>query len=220
MNRISYFTLVELMVVGLVSCLMATLAVSTVAKLSDRDKGLICKQNLVKFGKATRLYAADSGGYLPFPGILWTGKNYLGKGLNAYLSNSEPSKDPGIFACPADARKMSELQEGGSKFWMQTPEGKWAYYRVSYGINLIVSGIPKNQYWKPHQLSKMANPGRCYLYADAVVRDNPGVVKRFAFRHSKQANIVNVDGHIATLTEDNIPAWKSDLNQPFWVGGK
>ncbi len=220
MKRLRLFTLIELAIVSSISCLMAGLAVSTVAKLTDKEKDLLCKQNLAKFGKATQQYAADNDGYIPFPGILWTEKKYLGKSLDAYLSNQEPSKNPEIFTCPADDRKMAELQEGGGKLWMQTPDGKWAFYRISYGINLIVSGIPKNLYWKPHRLSAMTTPKECYLYADATVRDNPGSVKRFAFRHKKQSNIVFADGHTASLAEDKIPAWKSNLTQAFWLGSE
>ena len=139
--------------------------------------------------------------------------------MDAYLSNQMPSRNPDLFACPADQRPMKELQEGGAKFWMQNPNGKWEFYRVSYAVNLIVTGMPNNQYWKPHRLPDMKSPAECYLFSDALMRDNPGDAKRFAFRHNALANTAVADGSVKPLAEKQVPKWQSQIRQAFWEGG-
>ncbi len=218
MKQKQNFSLVELVLVAAVLFVGIGMVISAATE-GAAEKNIACRANLKKFATAMTQYAEGNGGYLLFPGLNWNEKKGLGSQLGAYFSNQENSKNPELFTCPADERPMDGLQEGGSKFWMQTPEGKWTHYKVSYSVNLVVTGMPNNQYMKPHQIKAMANPAQCFLFSDALVRDNPGDLKRFAFRHEEKANAAFADGSIRDLAEAQTPKWQSSQQQAFWVGG-
>ena len=196
-----------------------SMVLSAAAEMSAPEKNAVCQAGLKKFAAAMAQYSQENDGWLLFPGLAWNEPQGLGKQMDAYISNQKPSKNPGLFSCPADQRPMAELQEGGARFWAQNPAGKWEFFRVSYSVNLIVTGMPNNQYWKPHRLPAMKSPARCYLFSDASMRDNPGDVKRFAFRHDNKANTAFADGSVKGLTTGQVPKWLSQGNQGFWVGG-
>ena len=219
MKKTQKFSLLELVVIIAVLFVGLSLLLSVAAEMSDPAKESVCRTNLKKFAVSMIQYTQDNDGWLLFPGLPWNEPSGLGKKMDAYLSNQMPSRNPDLFACPADQRPMKELQEGGAKFWMQNPNGKWEFYRVSYAVNLIVTGMPNNQYWKPHRLPDMKSPAECYLFSDALMRDNPGDAKRFAFRHNALANTAFADGSVKPLAEKQVPKWQSQIRQAFWEGG-
>ena len=213
------FSLIELVLVAAVLFVGISLAVSAAVEMSAPEKSAVCQSSLKKFAVAMAQYSQENDGWLLFPGLAWNEPRGLGKQMSAYISNQKPSKNPGLFSCPADLRPMAQLQEGGARFWAQNPSGKWEFHRVSYAVNLIVTGMPNNPYWKPHRLSGMKAPAKCFLFSDALMRDNPGDVKRFAFRHENKANTAFADGSVKGLVVGEVPGWLSQSNQGFWVGG-
>jgi len=216
--KLQRFSLVELIVVVVTVFMFAALGMATLKQLAEVNKNVACQDNLKRIGQATIQYAADSSGFLPFPGVEWT--TLLKKPLDAWISTSEASKNIEVFKCPADEIPMDKRQECANKLWAQGTDGKWSYVAVSYGINLVVSGAPNRQFWTAHKLKELANPKECMLYADASARDIPNDVKRLADRHDGKANLVYGDGHVGAIAKAEAPVFMSHLKQAFWVGGQ
>ncbi len=208
------FNCVELCCV--VSILSAAVAVLLPAEIRAQQK--LCEDKLRQMGQAAQVYAADNGGWLPFSGLDWPTKNKLGGKMDAWIDGSAPSRNIDRFVCPADDVPLDKRQSCGNKIWLGLEGGGAAWAPISYGVNLVISGAPNNQYCQPHTLKSIEQPKDCFLVADATTRDICEK-SRFSFRHDKKTNAVFVDGHTAELDEAAIPVFKSNLTQSFWVGG-
>ncbi len=215
------FTLLELVIVLSFLSLMMFMVQAVAGQLAtSAEKNTACQDNLRKFAQAATQYAADSDSFLPFPGLFWTNSEMLGKRMDAWISSDAPSKNIDTFMCPSDSVPMDKRQEGGNKFWSKLPDGQGGYVAVSYGINLVVTGMPNNQFMTPHRLKVMDNPKGCMLFADATARDIPADPERVVERHDGKANIAYADGRVADISKAAVPKFQSHLKQAFWVGGE
>ncbi len=213
------FTMIELIAIVAILVTVMVMIPTVVRSATAQGKAVSCEENLKLIGAATIAYSADSDGWLPFNGLDWMTKGKIGGNMDAWIDGSVPSRNIERFACPADNVPLDKRTDSGNKIWVAMENGPAAWAPVSYGINLIVTGVPKHQYYLPHKIKDMEQPKVCFLAADATARDICEK-SRFAFRHDgKKANTVFADGHVAALAEEAVPAWKSNLCQGFWVGG-
>ncbi len=217
MIKKQYFTRVELVLVTTIS---AAAVLTLHAAVAPTDAKVRCQDSLKKFAAATAAYAADADGYLPFPGVLWSSPTGIGKKLDAYIASSVPSKNPELFMCPADEKPMDKRQEGGDKFWSLLPDKKGGYLANSYGINLVVAGVPNNPYFRPTKLSAIDNQEACMIFADASARDIPGDAARIVGRHDGKALLSYADGHVGVIDPADVPRFNSNKHQGFWCGGE
>lgn len=218
-SRKNVFTMVELIAIVVILAAVMVIIPTVVRCATVQGQVASCEENLKLIGAAAISYAADSDGWLPFNGLDWTMKNKLGDKLDAWIDGTVPSRNIERFLCPADNTPMDKRTDCGNKLWVAMENGPAAWAPLSYGINLIVTGIPKHQYYQPHKIKDMEQPKACFLAADAATRDICEK-SRFSYRHDgKKANTVFADGHVSPLTEETVPVWKSNLCQAFWVGG-
>ncbi len=220
MKQRHWFTLPEAVVIVVCAGLLAVLSIGATAQLSASDQQQKCRDQLKKLGVATMMYGEDNDHFLPFPGLDWHQKQLLGQYLNAWLSGSEPSRNPEFFLCPSDQLGIDQRQDGANKFWVLLPDRRGGWVPISYGINLVLAGVPGNQFFQPHQVTTIAQPNKCMLFVDATARDLPGDPGRIAGRHEDgKANLIMADGHVTTITPSEAPKFNSGLKQSFWLGG-
>jgi prepilin-type processing-associated H-X9-DG protein len=213
-----HFNFLELIVVLAVGAVLLSTGMSALRGLNDKAQSALCTSNLRLMGQAAQAYAAASDGWLPFPGVSWYAKSKLGGKMDAWIDASVASKNTDKFLCPADLVPLEKRADSASKLWSLLENGKGGWVKLSYGINLFATGAPKHAYFRAHRLNDLAVPESCFLLGDAAQRDVTSP-SGLLFRHGDAANAVFADGHVALLKPEEVPKFKSNLEQGFWVGG-
>jgi len=212
-----HFRFIELIIILVLLAAMLSVLQLAISRLREMATKNICMDNLKVMGKAAQAYAADSDGWLPFSGLAWYKKNKIGGKMDAWISSSIASKNVAKFQCPEDSIPMDKRASGANKLWSKLEKGG-GMVKLSYGINLVLTGIPKNPWLKAHRLDDIEEPEDCFLIGDAKKRDinSPS---SFDYRHNKTANAVFVDGHVDSLKKVDVPKFNSSKTQAFWLGG-
>jgi len=120
MSRDRAFTLIELLVVMAIIAILAALLLSVIGHAKARAQAVECRNNLGQWGKATQLYAAANGDYLPqdgaFDGSSTNDGWYIDLprtlGLPTYKempwhTNSQAKLGYSIWICPSNSRRSN-----------------------------------------------------------------------------------------------------------------
>ncbi len=127
MAKIKGFTVLELLVVVLISGVLAVMALPALSSARDGDHRARCQKNLKELGLAQTLYMND------FEGIVWHGGSYSVDlwasrlVASGYVEDVEGGSD--VFRCPAYLTPaVKDWSPGGSN------PGMWPW--ATYGINM------------------------------------------------------------------------------------
>lgn len=211
-NAIAAFTLLELLIVIAIIALLAALLVPSLMRSKQLAQRLKCVSNLHQLGLATQMYWDDHAGscFRYNLGSTNGGTLYWFGWLGAGAESQRPFEATtgalypylqgrGVELCPSLNYAMTQfkLKASGAAY--------------GYGYNLSLSASP------PVKVSKLARPSDVALLADAAQvndfqppasRGNPMLEEWYYvdsttnypnghFRHSKRANVVFCDGHVA-----------------------
>lgn len=202
-RRACAFTLVELLAVILIVGLLIAITLPTLGYIRQKAQAAQCASNLRQCWTGIQLYAADHRGFAP--NTTWALQ------LQPYMSPNTNGKKEGVFptSCPSKPYDNSE------------------YGRSTYTFNkwLDTDGDNKNSDGTYSWIIPLRNidaPSRKIMLFDAVlVNESGGVdsawsygynkgVEFVEFRHpSATANILFVDGHVASLHRE-------DINSQMW----
>lgn len=231
-NRIG-FTLVELLVVMLVTAVLIALLLSAVGGVLNRGRSAACVSNLRQLSAGINMYASEHDGELPF-GPKAAG---FGMGGNLYTSTGAPTslitltsgapvglglilpylKDPRIFFCPGCDQSVDTTKEL-SKVGKKQVQSSY-YYR--HGSNPKITDIGGNGIAAPRLASlgenRRGKPIRA-LVMDSQFICAPGL-KGFGVvtrTHHKAlfTNVLYVDGSVTTFPND-----KAEFNVDITGGG-
>jgi prepilin-type N-terminal cleavage/methylation domain-containing protein/prepilin-type processing-associated H-X9-DG protein len=201
----SGFTLIEILVVITIIAVLAAISYSSVVKMRDRAKSIVCTGNLKQVGAAILMYSTDKGDQLlPLQG------------------NKEDGSRGDIW--PVILAKAGYLWETPNVGPPPCGKGVWTcpscdFMSNAYGAYGIVEGIfnyPENSATGPKRMSSIDRPSATWLIGDVMQRKDPkkgwyavwpnpakwpSEHGPAAARHnSNRTNVCMFDGHVESLT--------------------
>ncbi|MCC5843714.1 MAG: prepilin-type N-terminal cleavage/methylation domain-containing protein [Verrucomicrobia bacterium] len=203
-HKKSGFTLIEMLVVIAIIALLAAIIFPSVSASMRRSKTTVGLSNLRQIGQAFQNYATENQGRFPFEiGIAGAADRrtwhvaiapYLDEFSLEDLNARIGQRPVGVFACPNSTNR--------------TRSGNYA----DYGMNIYVNGSETEQEGRQRTVFQITNPERVILAGDSTDCNRPlrpgsvdGLLDRRQGRNEDSANILYVDGRVATERVD--PLW-------------
>lgn len=202
----SAFTLVELLVVIAILAILVALAFPLVRNSIAASDRAACVHNLKALSAGVMLFAADNNSEFPIDGAAFRLQlqDYI-RGMSG--GKKDHNEILSYYHCRAALRAHSvSLQEP----------------TVTYGYNGRL-GYPRAEPPRGMRLVEVAHPAKTMMIMDGrksptiwFFEVGPGQGRRLQpkdFVHGGKVNAAYVDGHVATLGPDDLPA---DRNDVFW----
>ncbi len=218
-NRDHGFTLIELLVVVVIIAMLGGIVFAVANRVKRGAETAVCASNLRQVGTALLSYASENHNHFPSlrkydkPGEIWTKTLALEGHLGHYESQQQIDCGSGVWTCPGCVKTSVNFGGFGvAQTSIFRPE--------SLNANDQVSGNPR-------KLTEIPDPANTWLVGDAAkspddlekgwfaVWNKPGRWKSNhcpAERHNGKANVLMVDGHLESLTIDEIT--ERELTQP------
>jgi len=227
------FTLFDLLAVVLVVATLAALLVPAISQSVDESFKMQCANNLRQVGLSLLLYGQDWDGWTPpwdptervelavWPHVyvqyqyggydVFENKGHQGRVTNVYL-NSELS----VHECPEDAgfRFMGSCPCNA----ILTAGGRSKPYYISVGTSYAynawfhnaIGGGTSFSVWKPVKLSRVVNPSKCILVAEAGMQE--------AYAWMLGYDVEGREGRAQEYAWSNFrhaPTWDRDIRIPW-----
>lgn len=228
------FTLIELLVVIAIIGILAALLFPVLARARERGRQTTCASNLRQLATANRLYASDNDGFFvpAVPG--WPRRDdRRWFGARNAAGVFEPANGP-LVPFLSDGGKLRECPSFSTRVGFDRGTGGYVYNGVGVGSRVAAPRGGENVYDASMSESEIRRPARTAMFADgaldigkglaeyALLTPPPALAKRLFgqpldpsvhFRHNARANVVFVDGHVASLamelSVDSSPAYPS-----------
>ncbi len=227
------FTLVEILVVVSILAILMGLIGSAVGGARAKANSLACMNNLRQLGMSFHMYAEANQGYFPFPNASYgsgSGKNYQLCWFNAL--------DPYLLGIIAANNKSSEIVhlikqdpiiKSLGALWLTNAHT----IKMNSWLTRDTSGTKGSEsFWS---LDDFPDPSLTVLLFDGkaeTIKDSKGLPESTAIntdgtegdvmrRHSDQANILFVDGHVELRNEKHQNSgtgggWKVNETRLIW----
>ncbi len=225
-NYFKAFTLVELLVVIAIIALLVSILMPSLSAARQEARCVACKSNFKNLGLALRMYLDDHKGKMPaaepYPGKYghvsqhW----FMNPELMNYLAVDILKDEDGELLAPDTKNKDTVLTCPSHRYPEMSRDSPPDYpaqertFALSYAANGTwgVSGKCNMPTEYRHE-SEYRKPADSLMFCDASGSIQvPGIVlfdgcpkSNFAFRHHERVNMIFLDQHIESFTEDEIP---------------
>jgi len=206
------FTLVELLVVIAIIAALAAMLLPSLARAKDKARSTQCVSNLHQWNVALALYQNDNEDYIP----------RRGQGVQP-LSNVDRTEDwfnalPALIESPTYQSLVTNgtvLQPADSTvFVCPNTKQTGAARFLSYAMNIYVSPWIRPL---PHRMGDIPRPDTVVFLADGpggYSSTAPSVMPySVQARHSQQANLAFLDGHVQGFTGGYVGCGVGDPNR-------
>jgi prepilin-type processing-associated H-X9-DG protein/prepilin-type N-terminal cleavage/methylation domain-containing protein len=229
-RRISGFTLTELMVVIVIIVVLAAMTFMGASRMKEKARSAVCASNIRQVGMAMLSYTSDNQNKLPplakidprtgKQSGIWT----LVLARDGYLWDPQtpgtPRLNEGVWACP-------ECTESSNITHMGYGIAEATVIQYDDRVSRANTRLGKTEFGSL-RLTSIKNPSRTWLLGDAALKpdkleeswyavwSNPtkwGSGHTPAERHGGKVNVCMVDGHVESLTIDQIKEGNYTLDQ-------
>jgi len=234
-----YFTLVELLVVIAIIAILASMLLPALNQSRDRAKAVACTNTLKHYGMQGMFYAdayADYyvGCYLPTIGW-WANNRAFRTLLGGKINIPETEYRSYVFSdaslcCPKAIRALTPTAWGCTD-----PSLYFSYGMTPEDSASLPDGwkeLGGSQKSDAYKLSRIRDASHRMAFADSqgvvVQKWATGTVKTnmaqsptvemngVIFRHSNQANVLMMDGHVEAMREGEIHPDRGADNKKYW----
>jgi prepilin-type N-terminal cleavage/methylation domain-containing protein/prepilin-type processing-associated H-X9-DG protein len=218
MRKKSGFTLIELLVVIAIIAILAAMLLPALSKARARAKAATCMSNLKQVGVGLLMYAEEWRGWIPFR--LNSCVPSLSAGYRAY-GDLRNYLSPSVICCPTALPYQYTTSKPDSYYGFRTAansltgfsvfnaSGGWVKSdAVEYPANFWIIG---DSITIPNGSWASAMPGGTY-YMHQRFNISPGSATLASatgtadFRHNGLTNLLFLDGHVESVTEDRFVA--------------
>jgi prepilin-type processing-associated H-X9-DG protein len=182
------FTIIEMLVIVVIAAILSALLVVGIGEARKFALRSSCMSNLSQLMIATKLYSADSDGYMPPYGFFHTTQYFANRaGWKGALMQYKASDDQ--FYCPADPHRRTATR------------GEWHdHLDTSYTLTISALALaePGASTFRLN-LDRAPQPASTGLYLDqeTIIRDDSGQTINRYTSHGERFNVVYIDGHVS-----------------------
>jgi prepilin-type N-terminal cleavage/methylation domain-containing protein/prepilin-type processing-associated H-X9-DG protein len=201
------FTLIELLVVIAIIAILAAMLLPALARAKKRGQSAVCKSNLRQVGVALRMYADDSGGWLP--------TTTHGGSTNAswiFQLAGQLGNVDAVRICPSDPKRAERLTARAASY----TQNEFIFVDLTDPFGRVLESYRK--------LDVLRNPSLTFTtfeIADAVgvnVMNDHTHSRQWLLgwssvtadiqpdRHGSSANYLFADSHVESLTATKLQA--------------
>ena len=221
------FSLIELLVVIAILMILAMITLPVIKMLGEKRQEVACADNLRKLGFATSLYITDHNGILEtFQGgnvsqNMWSTELLRGGYIDPTLPTGTSqelmttfinSSMARLFRCPMGKVPPSYNLPANWGLWLWATYGMAMYAPEGAIGKSALDPTGQTKSYKV-RVSNVSFPGKFILLADSAnnatecyqtFRIYSSSAGGFALRHRNRANAVFLDGHLESLTRDDL----------------
>lgn len=217
MQRKHGFTLIELLVVIAIIAILASMLLPALSQARARAQSSKCQNNLSQLQRAQFFYAHDNRDLMVF-----TSQQ---NGWTAYWmwilkDHAKTVPDSSTFLCPANANSQTYNTWNNYGMWRPGATGVLGYGDRSWEArtgelgNFVV--VRKTPEFIGYRMTGMKQPSGLVMYADSAESPSGKQIAYWASQeyldsskgihtlHSNRANSAFADGHVASLTAEQL----------------